>query len=329
MTAPAVSVIMPVYNGAAHLREAIDSILAQTMRDFELIVVDDASRDGSRDIVRAVSDARVRLVEQERNRGVAAALNRGIADACGRYLARMDADDASRPGRLERQVAFLEANPGCGIVGTWTEIWSGDRPTDRAHRHPTDSLTLKFESLFDTQFVHSSVMLRKEVIDRCGSYPETGFSPYPEDFALWSKIARHFGMANLPEQLLVYREVPGSESRSSPIAFQAHVSAICAANLATTVGAPAGDADCASLAEYIHGVNPAGVSLARIARWNALLTRAADAVSDANGAPRDLLRERAAIRSRGVVATYGRDVRRRILGVVARGVRVFRGASQQ
>lgn len=326
---PAVSVIMPVYNGAAYLREAIDSILAQTFRDFELIVVDDASRDGSLDIAGAVGDPRIRVLRQERNTGVAASLNRGISEARGRYLARMDADDAARPERLERQVAFLDANPGCGIVGTWTEIWNGDGRTDRAHRHPTDNLTLQFESIFDTQFVHSSVMFRKAVIERCGPYPETGFSPYPEDFALWSKASRAFGLANLPEQLLVYREVPGSESRSSPLVFQAHVAAICAANLTTTAGLPANDSDCASLAEYIHGVNQAGLTLGRVARWSALLTRVADAVSDANGAPREALRRRAADRGRLLRAAYASDVRRRILGAVASGVRVLGGSPRR
>ena len=117
MTSPLVSVVLPVRNGAADLPKAIDTILAQTFTDFELIVVNDGSTDGTAAVLDAIRDPRVRVVHQE-NMGLAAALNRGISLARGRYIARQDHDDWAKPTRLEKQVAFMEANPDCALVGT-------------------------------------------------------------------------------------------------------------------------------------------------------------------------------------------------------------------
>jgi glycosyltransferase involved in cell wall biosynthesis len=301
---PLVSVVMPVYNGETYLREAADSILGQTFADFEFIIVDDASTDSSVEIVRAYADPRIRLVRNDRNLGVSGSLNRAIQLARGTYVARMDADDVSRPERLARQVAFLDAHPACGVVGTWTEIYSERTSTGRAHRHPTEDLDIKYEVLFDSPFVHSTVMIRGDVFTAVGLYPVTDSSPYPEDFVLWSRIARAFGTANLPEALLVYREVPGSESRSSPVAFRRQVSAICADNLAHVLGMAQPDEATATLAAYVHRV-PAGTpSPARVVKWISQLFRAADALSDAHDAPRGQLRRRAQSRAKWILRNY-------------------------
>ena len=117
MTSPPVSVILPVRDGAADLPTAVDTILKQTFADFELIAIDDGSSDGTAAVLDGLRDPRVRVIHQD-NMGLAATLNRGIALACGRYIARQDHDDLAMPTRLEKQVAFMEANPDCALVGT-------------------------------------------------------------------------------------------------------------------------------------------------------------------------------------------------------------------
>src|SRR6516225_5378072 len=167
MTSPLVSVVLPVRNGAADLPKAIDTILAQTFTDFELIVVNDGSTDGTAAVLDAIRDPRVRLVHQE-STGLARALNRGISLARGRYIARQDHDDWALPNRIEKQVAFLDANLDYGLVGTRAEVWIGDSPTGRFHDHPSDDADLRFALLFNNYFVHSSVMMRKAALDEVG-----------------------------------------------------------------------------------------------------------------------------------------------------------------
>ncbi|MCY3867896.1 MAG: glycosyltransferase family 2 protein [Chloroflexi bacterium] len=117
---PAVSVVMPVYNGECYLAEAIESILGQTFTDFEFIIVDDGSRDGSAAIIHdfAKRDERIRVIQHERNRGLTSARNSGIAASRGQFVAAMDHDDISLPRRIEKQADFLHSHPRLGLVGT-------------------------------------------------------------------------------------------------------------------------------------------------------------------------------------------------------------------
>ncbi len=236
MTSPQVSVVLAVYNGAADLPLAVESILTQTFADFELIVVDDGSSDRTAAVLDGIGDPRVRAIHQD-NAGIAPALNRGIALARGRYVARQDHDDWAMPTRLEKQVAFLEAHPDCAMVGTRAEIWVGGQKTSRVHDHPTDNAALQFELLFDSPFVHSSVLLRKSALDVVGHYTTDPARQPPEDYELWSRIARRYKVANLPERLTIYREVPNSMSRARPPRFIDNIVAISAENLAAAVGA--------------------------------------------------------------------------------------------
>ena len=121
MSVPRLSVILPVYNGSAFLAEAMESVLNQTFRDFELLVIDDASTDGSAAVAEQFGDPRVRVIRQEANRRLPATLNHGLDLARGEWVARMDADDICHPQRFARQVAFLEAHPDHGVVGSWSE----------------------------------------------------------------------------------------------------------------------------------------------------------------------------------------------------------------
>jgi len=120
--APVISVLLPIYNGAPYLVEAIDSVLNQTWKDFELIVINDGSTDDSAAIVHGYDDPRIRYYEHE-NIGLAATLNRGIDLAVGEFIARQDQDDISKPERFARQIVYLTAHPECVLIGTWAEIW--------------------------------------------------------------------------------------------------------------------------------------------------------------------------------------------------------------
>jgi len=249
---PMVSVILPTYNGRTYVGAAIQSILAQSFANYEFIIIDDGSRDGTPDVIREYSDPRVQLTVQE-NRGLAATLNCGIEMARGRYVARLDQDDWSLPQRLERQVAYMEEHPQCGLLGTWAEIWQGDQPTGRVHSHPADSTELKAELLLNNPFVHSSAMLRRAVIEDIGTYTTDMSRQPPEDFELWSRIARKYDVANIPEVLHVYREVQGSMSRAAPSPFIEHLVTICAENVAWASRTNPSDPTVMNIAALQHG----------------------------------------------------------------------------
>lgn len=234
-TKPKVSVLLPVYNGQDYLAEAIDSILSQSFSDFELIIINDGSSDGSVAIIEKLDDPRIRFYQQS-NKGLAATLNRGISLAIGEYIARQDQDDVSLPFRLEKQVAFLDANPEVGMVGASAEIWVGNERTNRFLRHPADDAALKFGLLFDNHFVHSSVMIRRSVFESVGEYSEDSSRQPPEDYELWSRVMKKYKLANLPEVLLAYREVEGSMSRAGVNPFLPNLIKISAENIAWASG---------------------------------------------------------------------------------------------
>ena len=252
-----VSIVLPIHDGAPYLRQAIDSMLAQSFSDFELIAIDDGSTDSSGDIVEAYSDQRIILLRQE-NRGLPATLNRGIALARGRYVARQDQDDVSQPDRLAKQVEFLDSHPDIAMVGTWAEIVATSGRSDmRFHRHPHDPAILRFELLFDNPFVHSSVMMRMSALDEVGGYTTDRTRQPPEDYELWSRIARRHPVSNIPEVLHRYREVAGSMSRigeNGENPFALHVVAISTESLAYALNQPSDSKELRDLAELMHGV---------------------------------------------------------------------------
>jgi hypothetical protein len=275
---PVVSVVLPVCNCPGYVGQAIESILDQTYTDFELIVIDDGSQDETSTLIHAFDDPRVRAVRQT-HQGVAAARNHGIELSRGRFIAQMDADDISLPGRIASQVAFLGANPRCGMVGTWAEIWSGREKTERVHAHPVENAQLRFELLFNNPFVQSSVMVRREALDRVGRYTTDPARQPPEDFELWSRIARQFEVANIPVPLLVYREVEGSLSRPGPSTFVDHVVTICAENLAWAAGTEPSQPQVINIAALVHQANHRVKGRPDFVEMRAILARAVDRVA--------------------------------------------------
>ncbi|NTW87973.1 MAG: glycosyltransferase [Desulfobulbaceae bacterium] len=199
---PDVTVLMPVYNGEKYLRQAIDSILAQTYRDFEFLILDDGSTDATASIIGNYHDKRIRFLSNPRRLKLAGALNRGLDEAQGGLIARMDADDIARPQRLARQVQFFRENSEVGVCGAWVERFgSGKRRVDK---NPLTSAEIQAYALFDCPFSHPSVMLNKHLFTSIGLRYNGDFYP-TEDYELWARAVHLFPCANIPEVLLDYR----------------------------------------------------------------------------------------------------------------------------
>lgn len=209
---PRVSVVLPCYNGAAHVREAVQSILDQSFTDFELIVIDDGSTDASGTILAemAQSDARIRILTQP-NGGIVAALNNGIALARGAYIARMDADDISLPGRLSFQVAYLDDHPEVVLVGGYAisdPVPGPDSVRTSGGRHTSTDL-----SVFPPRIavsMHPLIMMRTEALREMGGY--RGNYRHAEDYDLFIRASAFGRLDNPPVDMLFYRRHEGAVS---------------------------------------------------------------------------------------------------------------------
>lgn len=213
---PKVTVLMSVYNGERFLREAIDSVLSQDFQDFEFLIVDDASTDGSAMILESYEDARIRVDRNERNLGLTASLNKGIALARGEFVARMDSDDISTKDRLSKQLSHLEAFPSCAAVagkvlfidscGKVTGTWNDDQATTTLEeiRHFLPKANC---------LAHPSMMIRKAVLERY-QYDEKHHAA--EDYGLWlTMCADGLVIEKLTDTILMYRVHSGSITEQS------------------------------------------------------------------------------------------------------------------
>ena len=206
-TQPLVSVVMPMRNAEAFLHDSVGSILTQTYRKFDFIILDDDSSDGSRNFVQSLKDHRIRLIKNEKQMGVAETLNRGLSEARGKYIARMDADDISLPERLARQVAYLENHPEIAAVGTRVDYFGG--PWGMLDLRPCASSVCAAFLIFATPIVHPTAMIRRELLNGNGLMYRSVFSR-SEDYDLWVRLVDFGGLANLPDVLLRYRLHPQS-----------------------------------------------------------------------------------------------------------------------
>lgn len=222
MSCPRVSVLMPVYNGADFLAPAVDSVLAQTLRDFELIVVDDGSTDATPQILADFSarDARIRVLTNVQNQRLVASLNRGLEAARAPLIARMDADDIAHPERLTKQVAFLDAHPDHLLVGTsYRNIDHQGRVT--AIRHKALSWRgLEWVARFRTPAIHPGFCFRR-LLPTGTPLAYDPAVPRAEDFALIVEVLRHGKAAVLPDCLLDFRTHPASIRSAQTRAMQA------------------------------------------------------------------------------------------------------------
>jgi glycosyltransferase involved in cell wall biosynthesis len=203
MTGRKLSVLTSVYNGAPYLRQSVQSILDQTFDDFEFVIIDDASRDRTPEILDRFRDPRIVRLRNERNLGLARSLNRGLEAARGQYIARHDADDWSHPQRLGEQAAYLDARPHVGVVATTTEWIAGDGRVLRTWRQPTDNAGIQETLLKYCCLVHGSTMIRPHAVKEVGGYDDamrTG-----QDYDLWLRMSETWDMACLPQVRYQYR----------------------------------------------------------------------------------------------------------------------------
>lgn len=200
---PKVSVLMPAFNASRYIKEAIDSILAQTFTDFELIILNDGSRDDTVSLVKSYSDSRIRLIENEGNKGLAFTRNRLIDEAQGDYIAWLDSDDIAFPNRIEKEVNFLEKNKKYALVASWAKIIDSDsQPTGSFIKSYIPNQHLTALLLFVNYIVQSSVMIRKSMLPTL--HYNLDFPP-TEDYELWVRIAQKHPIAILSEVLVDYR----------------------------------------------------------------------------------------------------------------------------
>lgn len=218
---PRVSVLLPVRNGAATLARAIESIRAQTCRDWELLVVDDHSTDETPGLLAGLerNEARLRVLVPPAP-GLVPALNVGLAAARGEFVARMDADDAAHPERLAAQCALLDAEPGLGLVGCQVDF-GGDRNAQAGyalHVAWLNTLTtpeaIALNRFVESPLAHPSVMFRRTLVAQHGGYAAGDF---PEDYELWLRwLDAGVRMAKVPRVLLTWHDAPTRLSRSDP-----------------------------------------------------------------------------------------------------------------
>ena len=197
---PEISVIMSVYNGEIYLREAAESILNQTITDFEFIIVNDGSTDGSLKIIESYTDERIRVIRNDRNIGLTKSLNKALQQAKGEYIARQDADDISLQNRFEEQLIYLEKHPEVALLGT-----SAYKIDERGEILAKVIVPTKPDKdpLKGSQFFHGSLMFRKKVIDRLGGYNE--LFRYCQDYEFLLRITKLYELRNLPQVLYKFR----------------------------------------------------------------------------------------------------------------------------
>lgn len=232
MSTPLVTVLLPVYNSATTLVETLTSLRAQTFGDFEILAIEDGSKDASAEILNAWPDPRLRVLRNERNLGLMRSLNRGLREARGELIARQDSDDLSAPNRLARQVDWLKANPNVQLLGASCWRMNPQGRVTGSNDLPTTHKALRWASVLDNPFIHTSVVFRRQVVlEEFGGYNEA--FPICEDYELWNRIAARYRVANLRERLVYYREHASSMMQSQPEAASRAMHQLLATNLAS------------------------------------------------------------------------------------------------
>ncbi|MCF2446187.1 glycosyltransferase family 2 protein [Dyadobacter sp. CY345] len=206
---PKISVIMPVYNSEQYVFEAINSIISQTFRDFELIIINDGSTDDSEKIILSITDHRIRYFMNSENLGIICTRNFGLQQARCEYIAMMDSDDVSFPGRLEKQYGYMSKNPLAGVCGAVMEF-IGDK---QGHFENACNTVSTFTKLMTAPpFGQSTAFIRKSVLDKHALQYNPDY-PHAEDYKLWLDISKYSEIYCLPETLVYYRFHLSNDSR--------------------------------------------------------------------------------------------------------------------
>lgn len=202
MGVPLISVLMPVYNSGAFLKESIDSVLSQTFSDFEFIIINDGSSDNSEEIILTYKDSRIKYYKNEQNLGLISTLNKGIDLCNAKYIARMDADDICMPERLQKQYDFMESHAEVGVCGCdYIHFGKGKQIYHKSH-HSHDIILGWM--LFNSSMVHPALIMRKDLLSNEKPYLNPKYK-HVEDYELWSRLIFKSKFHNMPEPLLKYR----------------------------------------------------------------------------------------------------------------------------
>ncbi len=218
MPLPRVTVLMTTYNGAAFIGASIESVLAQSFADFELLIVDDGSTDDTAGVIARYSDPRLRLLQPAANGGIVAARNLGFAAARGAYVAALDHDDLADPGRLAEQVAYLDQHPGVVLVGTEIRIDDNGRIKPPDHPREGDPVAMRWQLLTDNPLTWSSVMFRAEAVHRLGGFMRTDYQ-LADDFDFYHRMLGVGEIARLDGVLTTYRYHASNTSHAEPAAL--------------------------------------------------------------------------------------------------------------
>ena len=200
---PKISVVMSVYNGEKWLNEAVDSIINQTFKDFEFIIINDGSNDQTYTILNSYNDKRLRIINHESNRGLITRLNEGLDQSNGEYIARMDADDISLPERFKIQIDFLESNPDIGICGTSLNVFYSPSKKDN-WIPPTDHDSIMCKMLFVSVIYHPTVMMRSSLVNEHSLKYDKNMK-HVEDYDFWVRCGERFKLANINNVLVKRR----------------------------------------------------------------------------------------------------------------------------
>lgn len=202
---PKISVAMSVYNGEKYLHQAIESILNQTFRDFEFIIVNDGSTDKTEEIIDeyAKKDLRVKIIKNKNNIGLTKSLNKAIKEAKGEYIARMDADDISLPERLKKQLSFMENHPEIGVVGCWYYLIDKNNKLIKKCQPAIKFSKIKKALINSAPIIHPGLMIKKEALRKVNSYDES--FKYAQDRDLLFRILKYYQLGIVPEFLLKFR----------------------------------------------------------------------------------------------------------------------------
>lgn len=211
MRDPIVSVIMPAYNAEAYIAESVRSVLAQTLVDFECLVMEDGSSDKTLEILRSFDDPRVKVFSSETNLGYTEQLRKGLANAKGKYIARLDADDRCRSDRFEKQVSQFESIPDLVLLGSCCRLIDEKGVVIGHKKHPISESEIRWRLLLDNPFQHPSVMILTETLKKYNLGYSVEYEP-SEDYHLWCALAEVGRVQNLSDELIDYRIHSGQVS---------------------------------------------------------------------------------------------------------------------
>ncbi|MCX6782224.1 MAG: glycosyltransferase [Candidatus Magasanikbacteria bacterium] len=212
-----VSVVMSAYNGESYLEESVLSVISQSYKNFEFIIIDDGSTDRTLQILNSFSDSRIKIISRE-NKGLTKSLNYAVSISSGELVARIDADDVFEVEKLAVQVDYFKRNPEVALCGVWAKFIDKKGNEVGVYKVPTTYSKIKHNILFHNPFIHPGVMFKRKVFDEMHGYNEK--YRYAQDYELWGRIVPVYNVVNLPQYLLKYRKLNSGITKTHNIAVR-------------------------------------------------------------------------------------------------------------